>query len=101
VLVAQDDPLDQYLVNHPQDLFDKPAEAAVIDPSNPYVVAPHVACAAREQPLSESELQVFFGEPGVEAAGRLEDEGILVRRRGMLHHRDRRDPRRRQGPARP
>src|SRR5207237_5470172 len=38
VLVAQDDPLDQYLVQHPDDLFAKPPEAAVIDPTNPYVM---------------------------------------------------------------
>src|SRR5207244_9119220 len=50
VLVAQDDPLDQYLVQHPTDLFEKPPEAAVVDPTNPYVVEPHLACAAREQP---------------------------------------------------
>ena len=47
ILVAQDDPLDQYLVHHPEDLFDKPAEAAVIDPTNPYVLEPHLRCAAR------------------------------------------------------
>ena len=35
VLVAQDDPLDQYLVHHPDDLFDRPPEAAVIDPDEP------------------------------------------------------------------
>ena len=35
VLVAQDDPLDQFLVQHPEDLFDKPPEAAVIDPDEP------------------------------------------------------------------
>src|SRR5206468_10425143 len=56
VLIAQDDPLDQYLVNHPDDLFAKPPEAAVIDPTNPYVMEPHLACAAREQPLAEEEL---------------------------------------------
>ena len=40
VLVAQDDPLDQYLAQHPDELFDLPAEAAVIDPTNPYVPRP-------------------------------------------------------------
>ena len=43
VLVAQDDPLDQYLVAHPDDLFEKPPEAAVVDPTNPYVLEPHLA----------------------------------------------------------
>ena len=61
VLVAQDDPLDQYLVHHPEDLFDKPAEAAVIDPTNPYVREPHLRCAAREVPLRDDEL-AFFGD---------------------------------------
>ena len=60
VLVAQDDPLDQYLVTHPADLFDKPPEAAVIDPTNPYVLEPHLACAARERPLSEEEVATFW-----------------------------------------
>src|SRR6266571_4600218 len=54
VLVAQDDPLDQYLVAHPADLFERPPEAAVIDPTNPYVLEPHLACAAREQPAPPS-----------------------------------------------
>src|SRR6266536_5838068 len=59
VLVAQDDPLDQYLVQHPADLFSRPPEAAVVDPTNPYILEPHLACAAREQPLTEEELTVF------------------------------------------
>jgi DEAD/DEAH box helicase domain-containing protein len=83
-LVAQDDPLDQYLVTHPDDLFRKPPEAAVIDPTNPYVLGPHLLCAAREQPLEPKELE-FFGEAATEVAGRLEKEGRLVDRRGALH----------------
>ncbi|MCA1727043.1 MAG: DEAD/DEAH box helicase, partial [Actinobacteria bacterium] len=47
MLIAQGDPLDQYLVNHPDDLFDRPAEAAVVDPTNPYVARPHLLAAAR------------------------------------------------------
>jgi DEAD/DEAH box helicase domain-containing protein len=94
VLVAQDDPLDQYLVQHPADIFEKPPEAAVIDPTNPYVLEPHLACAAREQPLSEGEL-VVFGEGASEAARRLEERGELFWRRGLLYHRGRESPHRR------
>jgi DEAD/DEAH box helicase domain-containing protein len=93
VLVAQDDPLDQYLVQHPADLFDRPAEAAVIDPTNPFVLGPHLECAAREHPLSQEEL-TFFGPAAVEAVGRLEEQGRLARRRGVWHHVGRRSPHR-------
>jgi DEAD/DEAH box helicase domain-containing protein len=93
ILVAQDDPLDQYLVSHPADVFDKPAEAAVIDPSNPFILEPHLVCAAAEYPLAEEEL-AFFGPESVAAAERLEEEGRLVRRRGLLHHRGRGSPHR-------
>ena len=91
MLVAQDDPLDQYLVQHPADLFDRPAEAVMIDPDNPYVLGPHLACAARERPLTEDELAIF-GPRAEEAAAVLEGTGELARRRGLLHHRGRESP---------
>ncbi|HEX6330453.1 MAG TPA: DEAD/DEAH box helicase [Actinomycetota bacterium] len=94
VLVAQDEPLDQYLVTHPADLFDKPPEAAVIDPSNPFVLEPHLACAARELPLSDDEAAEFW--PGSEEAlDRLAARGELARRRDRWHHRGREAPHRR------
>ena len=52
MLVAQDDPLDQYLVHHPDDLFERPPEAAVSTRRTRYVLEPHLACAAREHPLA-------------------------------------------------
>jgi DEAD/DEAH box helicase domain-containing protein len=93
VLVAQDDPLDQYLVTHPADVFDKPPEAAVIDPSNRFVLEPHLLCAAREHPLSDEEVEAFW--PGArDAVERLEQAGRLRRRRSILHHAGREAPHR-------
>ncbi|CAA9344199.1 MAG: ATP-dependent helicase [uncultured Frankineae bacterium] len=62
VFVARDDPLDTYLVHHPQALFGRPVEATVLDPGNPYVLGPQLCCAAVELPLTEADLPLF-GDP--------------------------------------
>jgi DEAD/DEAH box helicase domain-containing protein len=59
VLVAYDDPVDQYLCRHPEYIFGNTPEAAIIDPDNPYIAAGHVRCAAMELPLSADELADF------------------------------------------
>jgi DEAD/DEAH box helicase domain-containing protein len=95
MLIAQDDPLDQYLAQHPADLFERPAEDAVIDPTNPYVIGPHLRCAARERPLTEDELTSFFGEAAVPAVDSLLADGALARRpTGMIHDVGRTSPHR-------
>ncbi|MFF0541747.1 DEAD/DEAH box helicase [Nocardia thailandica] len=55
VLVATDDPLDTYLVHHPSALLDRPVEATITDPGNPYVLGPQLLCAAAELPLTDAE----------------------------------------------
>jgi len=62
VFVARDDPLDTYLVHHPEALFGRPVEQAVLDPANPYVLLPQLGCAAAELPLTEADLPLF-GDP--------------------------------------
>jgi DEAD/DEAH box helicase domain-containing protein len=52
VLVAGDDQLDQWYVQHPHEVFSRPPEPAVINPANPYVLNAHLACAAYERPLT-------------------------------------------------
>ena len=59
ILVARDDPLDTYLVHHPEAIFGAGVEATVCDPTNPYVLGPHLCAAAAELPLTEDDLPMF------------------------------------------
>jgi DEAD/DEAH box helicase domain-containing protein len=59
VFIARDDPLDSYLVHHPDKLLRHPVEPAVLDPANPYVLGPHLAAAAAELPLTGPDLELF------------------------------------------
>ncbi|MEU1624258.1 DEAD/DEAH box helicase [Streptomyces sp. NPDC020096] len=80
VLIARDDPLDTYLVHHPEALFDRPVESTVLDPDNPYVLAPHLCAAAAELPLTEADL-ALFGPEAPELIPQLEKRGLLRRRK--------------------
>ncbi len=79
VFVARDDPLDTYLVHHPEALFGRPVEATVFDPANPYVLGPHLCAAAQEIPLTEDDLPLF-GPTAGEVVARLVEAGLLRRR---------------------
>ncbi len=54
-LVSGRDALDQYFVRHPDAFFAGSAEAAVVDPANPRLLAQHLPCAGAEVPLAQSE----------------------------------------------
>ena len=55
LLVGKPDALDQYFMTHPDDLFERGFEAAVLDPENPYVIRAHLPCAAAEKPITLSD----------------------------------------------
>jgi DEAD/DEAH box helicase domain-containing protein len=74
LLVAYNDPLDQYLMQTPEFIFGRSPEHAVVDPENPYILAGHLRCAAFELPLREEEADLF-GEHTSAIANILEDVG--------------------------
>ncbi len=84
VLVAQDSPLDQYLMRNPAFFFARRFEQALINPSNPHVLEPHVLCAAWEKPLLSEEAQALSElAPGVIEG--LMGKGLLRERKGRYY----------------
>jgi DEAD/DEAH box helicase domain-containing protein len=60
VLVAQDDPLDQFYMRHPEQFFTRPHEHARVALSNPYILRDQLLCAAGELPLHDAD-ETWFG----------------------------------------
>ncbi|HLS01199.1 MAG TPA: Zn-binding domain-containing protein, partial [Beutenbergiaceae bacterium] len=89
VFIASENPLDHYLLNHPQHVFSTPVEATVFDPSNPHIVAPHLCAAAAEAPLTEADLP-GFGLSDSALVDELVARGLLrTRPQGWLWNYDR------------
>lgn len=76
--IAREDLLDVYLVEHPESITARPFEETVFDPSNPHVLAPHLASAASEVPILDGDPFLPDGSAAV-----LEDLGM----RGLLRKR--------------
>ncbi len=79
VLVAGADPLDAYLVRHPELLFDRDLEVTAFDPDNPHIVAPHLAAAAAELALTDADA-ALFGPTAPRLLAELTTAGLLRRR---------------------
>ncbi len=81
ILVAADNPLDQYFMRHPEALFGKPHEHALIAPANPHILKPHLLCAAYDSPITRLD-EALFGEEMWPILRELEREGRLREVRG-------------------
>ncbi|MBE9482428.1 MAG: DEAD/DEAH box helicase, partial [Chloroflexi bacterium] len=78
-LIALDNPLDQYLMRHPDSFFQKSVENTLVNPSNPYILRAHLLCAAWELPLISDD-EEFFGSTLYQEKAELERQGILRER---------------------
>lgn len=76
MLLAGNEPVDQYLLRNPEYFFAQSPEHAVVDPENRYVLAKHLKAAAFELPLDEQDV-ARFGEMAAPIAEILHDEGVL------------------------
>ncbi len=76
IFLPNDDPLDAFLIDHPEAIFGKPIEATVFDPENPYVLAPQLAAAAAEIPLSQVD-EEYFGPTITTVLEQLSQQKIL------------------------
>jgi DEAD/DEAH box helicase domain-containing protein len=95
ILIGQPDALDQYFMRYPQDFFQRPFEAAVVDPDNLEVLDGHLSCAAAEVPLKETD--DLYGRGGILAARApiLEARGDLLRSaEGDVWYASRKNPQR-------
>jgi DEAD/DEAH box helicase domain-containing protein len=59
ILIGVDTPINQYIMHHPEFIFSRPIERAVVDQDNPFVVLGQVRCATAELPLPEDDVEEF------------------------------------------
>ncbi|TKJ39071.1 DEAD/DEAH box helicase [candidate division LCP-89 bacterium B3_LCP] len=76
ILIAGEDALDQYFMRHPDQLFLRPSEAAIVDGSNADINKSHVVCAAAEIPIVDKD--PYLTEERREQIGPLVDQGKLI-----------------------
>ncbi|MBU1195285.1 MAG: DEAD/DEAH box helicase [Proteobacteria bacterium] len=80
ILIAHEDALDQYFINHPDVFFSMPPETAIINPDNTMILKQHLECAAAELALETSE--PFLADSAVQnMVSSLEGDGRLLKSR--------------------
>ncbi|HET8647626.1 MAG TPA: Zn-binding domain-containing protein, partial [Vicinamibacteria bacterium] len=83
VMVANSSPLDQFVAQHPEYLFEAPVEQGRINPDNLQILLSHLKCAAFELPFTEDE--AFGAEDLGEILRFLEEQQLLHRAAGRWH----------------
>lgn len=78
ILVTYDSPVDQFMIREPTSLFERPAEAAIVDPQNPLLLRLHAMCAAAEAPLVPWDAIHIFGNLLGSSVAKLRLESALV-----------------------
>ena len=84
-LIGLDTSVNQYIMTHPEYIFEKSVEEAVIDPDNPFVVTQHLRCATHEMALSEEEVNEYG--PYAETVLKVLDDNLKIKKiNGHWYH---------------
>ncbi len=85
IMVAHEDPLEQFLVRKPDLLLEARNETVSINPKNPRILSRHLLCAAQERPISPTELAAF-GPTAFELAESMDRAGDLQFQSGLFYY---------------
>lgn len=77
MMVIGENPLDEYIAEHPDWAISAGAETAAIDPANESVATGQLGCAARELPLGQPD-RSLYGEPVWDRVHGLTAAGVLT-----------------------
>ena len=80
IFIPSSNPLDQYFTKDPDYIFNSNFESISIDLENPYILKPHLLCAAYEVPILPESDDEYFGGKLKESTDELENEGTLIKK---------------------
>ncbi|UAL45717.1 DEAD/DEAH box helicase [Sutcliffiella horikoshii] len=83
VMVASSNPLDQYVIQHPEFFLKSNPESARINPNNLVILVDHIKCAAYELPFKEGD--TFDGVELEDILDYLTEERVLHENGGKWH----------------
>ncbi|WP_245676723.1 DEAD/DEAH box helicase [Bacillus solimangrovi] len=83
IMVANSNPIDQYVVQHPEFFFEKSPENARINPDNLIILVDHLKCAAYELPFRKGE--TFGGLEVEDVLEFLTEEDVLHKTNGKWY----------------
>ena len=85
IMVAHDDPLEQFITRNPDVVMQGTRESAVLNPENPKILGQQLLCASHERALTPSELE-NFGSSAIEVAETLDRSGELCFKNGLFFY---------------
>ncbi len=86
-LVTSQNPIDQYFLANPTDLFTRRAESALLSVENENIARQHLLCMAQELPFDRADLLKYYPETTVELVKKMIAEGALASQgRGVCYY---------------